>query len=193
MKFILLTILLPCVLGQPAGQCPPLPEDPECEAPHLICHMPAGPDGCPIAPHCVQVNPYEPCSARPVCPTACAEGEMYCDGGVDADGCPQAQVCHAPGTDNCPSSANCPVFCGPNQMFCPGEADPNDPNGCNMHDSCIDVDPTKVCQAFCPPTPCPQPEFPCHEPLDSLGCEAPPMCSTNGRFLFALLLFNDGV
>merc|ERR1739848_419900 len=155
MKLIILTILLPCVFGQ---NCPQLPENDGCEPPHLRCDLPPGPDGCPVAPLCVWVNPFDRCSARPVCPNICDEGEMYCSGPIDADGCPGAEVCHptdpAQFPDQCYSTMNCPVFCGPGQETCHGEVDPNDPNQCRMPDTCIDVDPTAVCKNTCPPPPC---------------------------------------
>jgi hypothetical protein len=129
-------------------------------------------------------DPYAACSLKPVCPTKCLNGEMECHGGVDADGCPLANVCHK---CHCPGDLQ-PVICGPDQMFCPGVLD-QDPNrrGCFLAESCIPVAKFAVCQRFCPVS-CPQPEFECSMPTDYNGCDRPPTCSTGGRFSKLYLL-----
>merc|ERR1712072_1293137 len=98
---------------------------------------------------------------------------MNCPGPIDMDGCPSDEICHPINQDNCPNP--CPSFCGPNQFHCYGQWDPV--SECTMPDQCIDFDPSAVCQPFCPPPPCQEPEVPCPIQQDYNGCNMPPTCS----------------
>ena len=179
MKLIILAILLPCVLSE----CPSLSETAvECHGADIMCHVPPGPDGCPMDPRCMYVDPYASCSNRAFCPTVCPDDYRSCPSsyeGMDEDGCPTPEDC-APmdsSTADCPSF--CPVFCGPNEMECDGGLDAS---GCQRRNVCAPMDsgssacPSLGCPVFCGPN-----SWNCdggHGGVDASGCPISEVCAT---------------
>merc|ERR1712018_234081 len=124
-------------------------------------------------------------------PVTCRDGDMFCPGLMDADGCEMPGTCMPTkggpiGTDGVECPVNCPSEpCGKEEMTCPMMI-----NGCAMPDFCIPMKggPVGTDGAECP-VMCPDAMHPCGDAedvmacsaMDANGCQMPDICmSTKG-------------
>ena len=84
------------------------------------------------------------------CPVICKSDEMWCDGGIDHNGCMMPNTCvnsKGPmGKDNVECNAFCPVKCAPGDMQCWGGKDDYD---CEMPGFCTPSKGTYNYLVFC--------------------------------------------
>merc|ERR1712241_1455508 len=102
-----------------------------------------------------------------MCPVTCPVDNMYCGGGMDANGCPMPNTCMPMtgpiGNDGDACAVACPPACAAGDMICPGGIDHN---GCPMPDTCGPAA-TATCPATCP-VHCPQDHMHCGGGMDYL-------------------------
>ena len=111
------------------------------------------------------------------CPIACAETEMQCFGGMDANGCMMPDMC-VPSKDGStdkwgnPCWNSCPTLCQEGEQVCGAGVDPW--TGCNNPGWCA---PTMAgdCPHHCPMN-CGPEEISCWGGVDANGCMMPDYC-----------------
>ena len=66
-----------------------------CPSDHFKCPGGPGPTGgCPLPDTCQKISVGTDGAKCPdVCPMTCPPDQMFCDGGLDANGCPLADTC----------------------------------------------------------------------------------------------------
>ena len=114
------------------------------------------------------------------CPVKCAETEMLCPGGLDANGCKMPNICVPiqDGTvDNWgnPCWNTCPIVCQEGEQLCGTGV--NSWTGCKITGSCEPaMEPwNPECPKPCP-VECAETEMRCSGGLDANGCLLPDMC-----------------
>ena len=152
----------------------------------IVCHEDeqlcgAGVDpwsGCNTSGWCEPaIDPATKCPFH--CPTMCAETEMHCYGGSDANGCMMPDICvpsQDTGTvDNWgnPCWNSCPVFCHEGEQVCGDGVDPW--SGCKMSGWCEPTMDTLGCPKSCPPN-CGPEEKHCWGGVGGDGCNLPDYC-----------------
>ena len=150
-----------------------------CQEGEQLCGAGVDPwSGCNTSGWCEPaIDPATKCPFH--CPTMCAETEMHCYGGSDANGCMMPDICvpsQDTGTvDNWgnPCWNSCPVFCHEGEQVCGDGVDPW--SGCKMSGWCEPTMDTMGCPKSCP-TMCGPEEKHCWGGVGGDGCNLPDYC-----------------
>ena len=168
MKLLVFAILIPFVYGE----CPPEPwnmEPPmDCNWPNVLCSNEVDAEGCTVY-ECKTVDPYAKCSSTVgnTCELTCRENQVKCSGGLDDNGCPNAQTCvDLPPDEECVAENFCPKFCGDDEELCEGIIDEK---GCKLESVCVPRNDN--CGTSCP-VQCTDNQQLCSGPPDEFGCRS---------------------
>jgi len=186
----------------PPPVCPEV-EPAECGEGEMPCWGGMNADGCPYPDYCTMMEWENTDGSK--CPGMCSamcnyEHDLWCDNGVDANGCWMGNYCMPKGTDGtaaCPTAAptcpeNVPAECGEGEQVCWGGMDENQ---CPFPDYCIqekyENEDGSECWNACPMN-CGATDLYCDNGMDSNGCwmgnycmptentwnDCPALCST---------------
>jgi len=140
----------------------------DCNWPNVLCSNEEDAEGCTVY-ECKTVDPYAKCSSTVgnTCELTCREDQVKCSGGLDDNGCPNAQTCvDLPPNEKCVAENYCPTFCGDDEELCEGQIDEK---GCKRQDVCVQRNDN--CYTSCP-LQCNANQQLCRGPPEEFGCRS---------------------